>query len=103
MTQAQQVRFMKRVMGSTPGGGSNSLLHLLGEAVRLNAPNPDANDRVTSCAATLDNLAQLATAAAALVRDPDFVAKNWDVFDDQQWTELGDRVPISIESRRSIK
>jgi hypothetical protein len=37
MTQAQQLRLMSRVMNSTPGGATNNLLTLIGEAVRRNA------------------------------------------------------------------
>jgi hypothetical protein len=89
MTQAQQKRLMNRVMGSTPYGGANQLLQLLGEAVRMHHPNPEAAEHPTYCARTLDDLALLCKGAAALLRDPDFLAQNWDVFDDKQWDEQG--------------
>lgn len=55
MTQATQVRLMNRVMSNTPGGGGSGILHLLADAVRLHAPNPEANEKVTHCANTLDD------------------------------------------------
>ncbi len=90
MTQAQQSRLMMRVMANTRGGGGSALLCFLGEAVRTEAPNEPANERVTHCANTLQRLAELALAAAELLRDPDFIAENADVFDDSKWNERGD-------------